>query len=300
MKVQLITKDNAYGLSQDVAVLRSALVGISGDHIQVDFNDWRTPKPVAAGHYDLNVFLEEIPDIRFCPQAKRNVLVPNPEWFWNVKHLAHVDEVWAKTHDCARIFKRYHKRVKYIGWTSGDRYLPEVPKEKIMVHLAGASSAKGTAEVIVAMRKRPRLRLTLASERPVPNCPPNVEQVGRLDAEAFVLLQNRAAIHLCPSSYEGFGHYLNEARSVGAVIITTNAEPMTELVGPAFGFGAASSHVTTQNLAVHKHVDAVSLGEMIDLAMGLELPSLLNLGLNARAAYLAGREEFLSNLKAVL
>lgn len=300
MKVQIITKDNAYGLSQDIAILRGALVGISGEHIQVDFNDWRSPKPVEPKHYDLNVFLEEIPDPRFCPQAVKNVLVPNPEWFWNVGHLRYVNEVWAKTRDCERIFQRHHKRVKYIGWTSGDRYLQEVPKEKIVVHLAGASSAKGTAQVLQAMRKMPYTPLLLVSEKPWPNTPDNVQQVGRMDAEAFVILQNRAAIHLCPSSYEGFGHYLNEARSVGACIITTNAEPMSELVDGSMGFGASASHVTTQNLAIHKHVDVDSLAEMIGLAMSLPLESLLNLGLNARAAYLAGREEFLANLKSVL
>lgn len=299
MRVQLITKDNSWGLSQDVAVLRGALIAVGGT-MEVDFNDWRSPKNVAAKHYDLNVFLEEIPDTRFCRQAVRNVLVPNPEWFWNVAHLRHVDEVWAKTRDCERIFSSRHKSVKYIGWTSGDRYLPEVPKEKMMVHLAGASSAKGTAEVMKAMKKLPDLRLILASEKPWPNCPPNIEQHGRMDAEAFVLLQNRAAIHLCPSSYEGFGHYLNEARSAGAAIITTNADPMAELVSPSFGFGASVGHVTTQNLAVHKHVDADSLAEMISMAMALPLESLLNLGINARAAYLAGREEFLANLKALL
>lgn len=300
MRVQLITKDNAYGLSQDIAILRDALVGISGTHIQVDFNDWRTPQPVASGYYDLNVFLEEIPDPRFCPQAKRNVLVPNPEWFWNLGHLRYVNQVWAKTRDCERIFKRHHKDVKYIGWTSGDRYLPEVAKEKIMVHLAGASSAKGTAQVFDAMRRLPDLRLLVAAARPWANVPENVDLVGRMEAEAFVTLQNRAAIHLCPSSYEGFGHYINEARSVGAAIITTNAEPMTDIVGPSFGFGASVGGHSTQNLAVHKHVDPGSLAEMIRVAMDLPLESLMNLGMNARAAYLAGRNEFLSNLKAVL
>lgn len=299
MRVQIITNDNGYGMSQDIAVLRGALVGISGEHIEVVYNHWQKPLPVPPKHYDLNIFSEFL-NPAFYPQSARNVLVPNPEWFWHLKYLSGVNEVWAKTWDCERIFATRHKSVKYIGWTSGDRYLPEVPKEKIMVHLAGASSAKGTAEVLTAMRRRKHLRLTLVSEKPWPNCPTNVEQVGRMDAEAFVILQNRAAIHLCPSSYEGFGHYLNEARSVGACIITTNADPMAELVDGSMGFGASVSHVTTQNLAVHKHVDVGSLGEMMDLAMGLELPSLLNLGLSARAAYIAGREEFLANLKAVL
>lgn len=30
---------------------------------------------------------------------------------------------------------------------------------------------------------------------------------------------------------EGYGHYINQARAFGGVIITTNASPMNELIG---------------------------------------------------------------------
>ncbi len=35
---------------------------------------------------------------------------------------------------------------------------------------------------------------------------------------------------MCPSSTEGYGHYINEGRSVGGIIITLDAPPMNELV----------------------------------------------------------------------
>ena len=48
--------------------------------------------------------------------------------------------------------------------------------------------------------------------------------------EDLLILMNACQYHLCPSEYEGFGHYINEARSTGALIISTDAAPMNELV----------------------------------------------------------------------
>lgn len=43
-------------------------------------------------------------------------------------------------------------------------------------------------------------------------------------------LQNSHGIHVCVSEREGFGHYINEARAVGALVVTTNHPPMNELI----------------------------------------------------------------------
>ena len=42
-------------------------------------------------------------------------------------------------------------------------------------------------------------------------------------------------IHITPSLIEGFGHYINEARIVGATILTSNYPPMNELVNKECG-----------------------------------------------------------------
>lgn len=291
MHVRLISKDNGLGLSRDMAILRSALIGISGEKMRVECVDWQSkPSPERA---DLNIFLELVNPAHF-KAAKRNVFVPNPEWFmreWR-QHLQGFDQVWAKTRDCEAIFNGLHRSVVFTGWTSPDLNDGTVERKKALLHVAGGSSAKGTEQVLQAMAMLgDGFRLTLVS-RKTWNAPANVTQTGPLSDAELRRVMNEHAIHLCPSSYEGFGHYINEARSVGAVIITTNAAPMNELVRPTFGLGASVALVSAQNLAQHRHVDVPSLAQCIAMAMTAPPEVLDRLGKLAREAYLEDTQAF--------
>ena len=293
MRVQIITRENGLGLSNDVAILRSALVGISGHAIEVEFTDWEHPRKVGPKHYDFNIFLELV-NPAFFPQARQNVFVPNPEWFmagWRI-HVRRFDQVWAKTRDCERIFKRLNQNTVFTGWTSVDRFIPNVIKQNAIIHVAGGSSAKGTAEVLKAMELLPYLELTLVASKEWPNPPANVTVLPRQDAGNLAVLMNSHRIHLCPSSYEGFGHYLNEARSCEAVIVTTNAKPMNELVNAGYGLGAAVATTSTQNLATHQHVSVPSLADCIDAIAQTPEHLQARFGRKARAAYLADNALF--------
>jgi hypothetical protein len=298
MRIQIITKHNGLGLSHDVEVLRSALVGIAGHEMHVDFTDWQDrSKGTPKGHYDHNIFLELL-NPAFYPEARSNIMVPNPEWFMRewLPHVKGLTTVWAKTGDCMRIFKGLHGHVVRMGWTSKDRHSPSVQRRKALLHVAGGSSAKGTAEVLAAMRMLPEYRLTMIARKPWGEIPANVDLMDTVTEAELTELMNAHAIHLCPSSYEGFGHYINEARSVGAVVITTAAEPMTDLVDASTGFGATAARITTQNLAQHKHVDVVSLAACIEMAMNASPETLATIGERARRAYHADDLSFTNNL----
>ena len=54
------------------------------------------------------------------------------------------------------------------------------------------------------------------------------------DADMWTL-KSTHGIHLCPSIVEGYGHYINEARGLGALVVTVDAPPMNELIGPESG-----------------------------------------------------------------
>ena len=296
MRVQIIGKDNGLGLTKDRDILRSILE----PRHDVAFAVAASP-PRKLSAFDVNIFTELV-NPAFFPQARVNLAFLNPEWTLPdfLPHLRRLDTILCKTYDAMACFTGRGKTL-YTGFTSPDLLDPSVQRQKTFLHVAGGSSAKGTAQVVEAFRNLPDLSLTIIGDTYVPkDVPPNVERLGRVPAERLRREMNAHMFHLCPSSYEGFGHYLNEARSVGAVIITTNAAPMNELARPDFAFGAAPSSTTTQNLAVHKHVDVEALTNAIWNASKLSQEACLAIGDKARSAYLSERDDFTKRMNELL
>lgn len=64
---------------------------------------------------------------------------------------------------------------------------------------------------------------------------PNLFWCRGLAREDVDMLHRCASVFVCPSSAEGYGHYINEARSAGGAVVTVDAPPMNELVTSANG-----------------------------------------------------------------
>jgi hypothetical protein len=280
VRIQLISKENGYGLSRDVEVMRSILEPLGHE---VHFTNWEHGRKVQKHHYDANVFLELLnPALYF--QARVNYLFPNPEWFmptW-VRHLGGIDLVLAKTHDAQRIFSQYTSTsTEYTGFTSPDLWDGR-EKRNAVLHLVGKSIAKGTQQVREAAAQLPDVEFVFGSGTDVRE------------------LQRSCSVHCQPSTYEGFGHCINEGKSCGAVVITTAAEPMTELVTPAFGYGVnvcGSRPDKFIGKAIHREPCVDSLVEAIRDAHERDDKS--QLGEKARASYLEGREAFTTKIKSL-
>jgi hypothetical protein len=58
---------------------------------------------------------------------------------------------------------------------------------------------------------------------------------GGLSSEDFGRVITEGQFFLCPSFMEGYGHYINQARSSRAFILTTDVVPMNELITPSSG-----------------------------------------------------------------
>lgn len=288
--IQVIGHSNGWGLSRDFEVLRQALA----PRHEVIFTDWKHPR--RGLKCEANIFTELINPV-FYQQAPVNYGLLNPEWTVPefAREVPRLTMVLAKTRDAYDIFSN-RGRCAYVGFTSPDMMDASVDRRNAFLHVAGGSMAKGTAQVIEAFRRMRHHHLTIIGDRYVPkDLPGNVTCLGRVDEARLRHEMNAHRIHLCPSSYEGFGHYINEARSVGATIIITNAAPMNELCTSEFAFGASWDRAYPQHLAMHKVVNVESLIECCEMAYSAE-----PLGEKAREAYLREGQEFHERMKTLL
>ncbi|KAJ0401729.1 hypothetical protein P43SY_003050 [Pythium insidiosum] len=211
-----------------------------------------------------NHYWDGVPDAPDWPATKPLYLMPNIEMFeLQAKHYERADVVLCKTAICARyvtlwyaqqlperrnatvLFTRHttthvaHSIAAVKSWT-----------EPSFIHVGGSSSQKGTARVLRCWLSRPDLptidvfvskhnyKRLFAEEfdHELQSGHDNVRlHVGQLDAASFGRHIAEASVFLCPSYMEGYGHYINQARAAGGLIVTTNAAPMNELVTPSSG-----------------------------------------------------------------
>lgn len=324
--VHLLGFDNGVGVSRNLRLLTTAL---QARGYRVDFTNTRRrgglPGLVqrAKGHchtarlarrqrrgapppYDF-VLMEEHITPAFLNDARCRVLLPHPEWFLprDLAQLSRIDLVLAKTRETQRIFAAQGCCTVCIGFTSNDRLDASVPRERAFFHLAGSSRTKNTEPLLALWRRHPewpRLTVVQHPKEATPGAPAgNIDhRIGRLDDDELQRLQNAHRFHLCPSETEGFGHYIVEAMSVGAVVITLDAPPMNELITPERGMLVPYARTGTQHLATTFYFDDGVMEHAVASALGIDDGRCEALGTAARAWYDAERAAFPERLDAAL
>ncbi|TAN05825.1 MAG: glycosyltransferase [Rhodanobacteraceae bacterium] len=305
-RVNLIARDNGFGLSRNLSLLHDALAGAG---FEVTISGIRRgalrkalhPLKLRGGtlarrlsgrgaqRWDVNLMLERVRP-EYLATARRNVLMPHPEWFdprdraW----LPRIDRVFALTRHAVPIFEALDLAVDYTGFTSEDRRDAGVARERAFFHLAGRSSNKGTDTLLAAWQRHPEWpRLTVLQS---PRVARAVVRTANIDHRVDYIpdaelkrLQNAHRFHLCPSETEGFGHYLVEAMGVGAVTVTLDAPPMNEMVTPERGALIPHSRTGTQSLATTYFYDEAALEAVIERLLATPDAELERLGAAARA-----------------
>lgn len=313
--LRVVTRDNGAGLSRDLLIVADALraehrvstIGIGSHHVVNRLQQgWEQATLRFRDRFDVQLSLERVYP-RLLGSAHRNLLMPNPEWFapaW-VDLLPRFDQVLCKTRHAQALFSSLGCDTCYIGFSCVDRLMSEVARQHAFLHLAGRSSAKGTAVVLDAWQRHPEWPpLTVVqSKRKAPSSQVagNVRVLaGYLGDRDLQWLQNTHRFHVCPSEAEGFGHSIAEALSVGAVVLTTDAAPMNELVDADCGVLLDSAPGEPMGL-VHRRLVSVSAIEAgVVRVLMFDDRELARRAQSARARYLSLRAQFHLQLRAAL
>lgn len=292
LKIALISRDNGVGLSLDVSLLTELFT--SAGH-EVEFHDWESPSMPRA---DVAIHLELV-SRTLAQCADRNIAMLNLEWYptdW-LKYLSAFDQVWAKSVYAMRFCRqRGAKDVQLTGFMGLDLYDPDVKRELKCVHLRGRSTMKGTEQVIEAWRRSPELPpLTIISKGPL-RLPESVSRritiVDTPTDEERNRILNESEIHVCPSAAEGWGHYITEAMSVGAVVITTDASPMNEHIRPEWGYLVGVTKTREHHQALLTYTNPDLIAQAVRRAISLTPERRREVGWAARGHFLKRNADF--------
>ncbi len=306
MKYLIVSRTNRFGLDQDVRILRDALATIGIDAA--------VARPRARGWLDVVrgrnaadriIHIERV-HWRWLGAAAEHFVIPNQERFPPriLRVIRRVDRVLAKTRHAESIFSGLGLATTLLGFRSRDCRLPSVEKDwSRCLHVVGRSTMKGTEDVIAAWARHPQwpeLVIVEDPSQPKRTVPGNVTVVSRyLDEDQLRALQNGCGIHICPSRSEGWGHYIHEAMSCGAVVITTDAPPMNEFIDQETGVLVSYGRCESRHLGQCYFVDGADLERGIESVLAMPSEAKVRMGAAARRRFEENNQLFQSAITGV-
>lgn len=194
-------------------------------------------------HTDLVIHLENVHPRNISKRCP-NWLIPNQEWFRpeRVHYLKDIQSVLCKTRTAQALFEKHHPNTLYLGFSTPAALEPRQCVQKnyqCYLHVAGNSQFKGTRPVINAWKRNPHwptLTVVANTLDDAGSLPDNIRLKQNITEDELNALWQKAGVVVIPSEVEGYGQVLAEAMVSGAVVVTTDAPPMNELVTAERGY----------------------------------------------------------------
>lgn len=225
-----------------------------------------------------------------------------------------------KTNDAYNIITEHIKKneikdckVVNTGFTSIDMKINVPNRQKTFLHTAGKSPNKNTKLLLQVWLKHPEWPLltilcrdycvTQFSKNRMVKGTHNIRIISeKIPYGLLRKLMNENIYHICPSKYEGFGHYINEARSVGAVVLYSNVPPMNEFFSGNDGVPIHCSRIKANNRGVEFYeadIQPQDIEHSVVYAMKLSDAKINKIGESTRKKYLSDKALFHNKLSSV-
>lgn len=307
------------GLANDACLL-NATVGVENSKVRAipalayqhrqSEND-RLLKPMKSA--PIAVFVERVFESTEVLSYDRRVLIANPEWLLPIDQerakAGYVTEFWHKTQSGLRLLSELFPNHihTYIGFSSLAHFPDNSkPDYSICGHFGGKAMGRRHTQELMDIWSEdsdlPELSVHFYGDKT-----PNTKEwlhgnnlrlkTGFMPEEEYLREFTRHGIHICTSSAEGFGHHINEARAIGALVITLDAPPMNELVDSSCGVLAAYSDSKPHCCGHFYKSTAAQLRAAISLVKDMSIDQRETLGRSAQLRYMTEREAFLDAVK---
>ena len=308
---------NTLGLKNDSEMIIEAL-GDSAVHHTFVWEHYDPPSKLKNNNIRpedeaIVIFYEHLLDV--AVPNKKVIMIPNPDWFMEEDlNLAGqvVDEFWHKTKFSLARFSREFpsKKHYYIGWTSKDLHLPEVKTDYNRFFLQMGAARRRQLDVVLECWMRnphfPPLTITAYDKTGILQFPfplnwKNVTlHLRQLTKHELEVEMNRNGVHLCLGTTEGFGHYINEARSVEALAMVMDGPPMNELINTEFGMLIPHSEKEEFYFYDKFFASPRNLQVVINHVLALREEERQQMGRHARRIFLQEKRDFFRRIKTLM
>ncbi len=255
--------------------------------------------------FSLNIHNERLFPRHFA-FAQKNCIMPNLEWITDkdFDKITLIDFVFAKTLHTHTFFDGSGVCSRHLGFTSTEPESLLFDKDREFFHVAGDNPWKGTKIILETWLKHPEWPLLhvvcrnlkeLLSEFDFRRLTrlKNVRIYSSfLTDQTLKKLQNKCLFHLCPSQHEGYGHSIVEGLACGAIVFTTDAPPMNELVHKDWGYLVTVSFKKKQRQDFRYFISAEDLEVKISAGLSADISTIRRMQETGRDQYCKNCDEF--------
>lgn len=313
MKNVLICNHNSTGLINDNYILKELL----SKKFKVDsliYSESEIYTINQEKNYDIIIFLEHIaPNI--CSNTSKNIFIPNCEMInkndYNLLIKKKINEIIVKTNlsYSALIKYNFNIPIKLWKWNSIDRLDSNLSKDfNNFLHLKGQSRFKNSQQLLNLWLKHPDWPILhivsygnpnhngfLEIQKPINVCNNIILYQYKLDENELKNLMNFCGVHICPSIIEGYGHYINEARSTNSIIIVPDHEPMKSFCD-SNGFLIKINKTKKIGFSEGCEISDKELEKSIESCINTDYDTRVNLGKKSRYLFEENRKCFLNQI----
>jgi len=221
MKFKILTYNNRAGIVADAMLLYDIIYKNLHDEPDIMFIDNVDHTTIG----DVGIWIQN-PRFDLLQNFRKNIWFINEEWAAgsDLSRMNLFDYVVVKSEYAKKLLQPIKPDVICLPLISYNFYDSSIPRSKKFIHFNGRAIQKNTE---VVMKQSVPITVVDLTNRFVPQS--NIDYINQyLVKRDIKKLLNQHSVHICPSLYESWGHYLFEGLSTGAEIICSDIPAFSE------------------------------------------------------------------------